>query len=323
MLQSVKVVVVAITIGLLWEFDITRFLRSFQVHTNGVVLISGASSGIGFDVARELGASGWTVLAGVRNEAGATKVGSLPGVTPVYLDVTNDTQITKAVAFAAATAEKQSIKFVGVVNNAGYGDDLPIEFLTRKRMAEVFNSNLFGSVALTAAAMPHLRANKGRVIAVTSFSALTAPPGMQPYVASKAAMRSFFDSLRREVTSFGVSVSIVEPGCIKTSFFNDKFFEKDNTHFLSTQEKIILDEVYTEMESIREDTIRRCAKHGDEPSVSTTPDIVHALTHASPHLHYYPGSFNKLPSWLLMLLTQLPSAVVDITMAEKFPSWIP
>jgi len=190
---------------------------------------------------------------------------------------------------------------MGLVNNAGLGHDLPIEYLTREQITFVYDVNVVGTMRLTAAALPALRASKGRVISVGSVGGRVAAPGLQPYVGTKAALESFSDSLRREVGPLGVSVSQVDPGCIDTNFFDAHFKEKDNMKRLSKERYT----VYSGWLDKREDTLTRCANTAEPTATSTTPALIHALTSPHPRTRYYPGSWNYIPASVLVF--QVPT----------------
>jgi NAD(P)-dependent dehydrogenase (short-subunit alcohol dehydrogenase family) len=301
--------------------DPIRFTRNMTTHTAGVVVISGSSSGIGLDLAKALvSAEHFVVIAGVRDlDCKGAKELATVGAIPVLLDVRDDAQIEAAVELATTTAADLGVEFMGLVNNAGLGHDLPIEYLTREQITFVYDVNVVGTMRLTAAALPALRASKGRVISVGSVGGRVAAPGLQPYVGTKAALESFSDSLRREVGPLGVSVSQVDPGCIDTNFFDAHFKEKDNMKRLSKERYA----VYSGWLDKREDTLTRCANTAEPTATSTTPALIHALTSPHPRTRYYPGSWNYIPASVLVFQAWiLPDLIQDALMAAPIPGWM-
>ena len=167
------------------------------------VLVTGASTGIGEACAVRLAARGWRVWAGVR------RAGDAPaGTEEVQLDVTDEEQI-RSVSDAIGELH-------GLVNNAGIALAAPLEFIPVQELRRQLDVNLVGAVAVTQAFLPQLRASRGRIVFVGSIAGRSALPFLGAYAASKHAMEAIADSLRLEVAPFGIGVSIVEPGTIRT-----------------------------------------------------------------------------------------------------------
>jgi NAD(P)-dependent dehydrogenase (short-subunit alcohol dehydrogenase family) len=167
------------------------------------VLITGASSGIGAACAERLARSGWRVLAGVRHEGDAPE-----GTEELLLDVTDDAQIQAA---------SESVgELHGLVNNAGIALAGPLEFVPLDEFRKQLEVNIIGQVAVTQAFLPALRRGRGRVIFIGSISGKSALPFLAPYSASKHALEAIADSLRVELAPWGIGVTIVEPGTVKT-----------------------------------------------------------------------------------------------------------
>jgi NAD(P)-dependent dehydrogenase (short-subunit alcohol dehydrogenase family) len=166
-------------------------------------LVTGASSGIGKACALRLVSSGWRVLAGVRRAGDAPK-----GTQEVLLDVTNPEHVR--------AASERVDELQGLVNNAGIALSVPLEFIPLDELRRQFEVNVFGQVAVTQALLPQLRRARGRIVFVGSIAGKSALPFLGPYAASKHALEAIADSLRVELQPFGVGVSIVEPGTIKT-----------------------------------------------------------------------------------------------------------
>ena len=166
-------------------------------------LVTGASSGIGAACAVRLAGAGWHVLAGVR------RAGDAPTDTEeILLDVTDEVQVR-------AAAERVG-ELHGLVNNAGIALAVPLEFIPLQELRRQFEVNVFGQVAVTQAFLPHLRRSRGRIVFIGSIAGQSALPFLGPYAASKHALEAVADTLRLELRPFGVDVSLVQPGTIKT-----------------------------------------------------------------------------------------------------------
>jgi NAD(P)-dependent dehydrogenase (short-subunit alcohol dehydrogenase family) len=166
-------------------------------------LVTGASSGIGAACASRLTSAGWQVFAGVRRAGDAPR-----GTKEVLLDVTSEEQIR--------AAAKRIEELDGLVNNAGIAIAMPLEFIPLHELRRQLEVNVIGQVAVTQAFLPHLRRSHGRVVFVGSIAGKSALPFLGAYAASKHALEALADSLRIELRPFGVAVSLVEPGTIKT-----------------------------------------------------------------------------------------------------------
>jgi len=166
-------------------------------------LVTGASSGIGAACAARLVASGWRVFAGVRS-AGAAPRGS----EEILLDVTRDDEIARA-------AERID-ELDALVNNAGIAIAIPLEFIPIEELKRQLEVNVIGQVAVTQAFLPHLRRSRGRVVFVGSIAGRSALPFLGAYAASKHALEALADTWRVELRPFGIEVSLIEPGTIRT-----------------------------------------------------------------------------------------------------------
>jgi NAD(P)-dependent dehydrogenase (short-subunit alcohol dehydrogenase family) len=179
--------------------------------TNGrrLVIVTGASSGIGEAIALHLREGGFSVLAGVRRDEDAERLRTR-GLTPIRLDVTDPEQL------AAARAEVGDRPLAGLVNNAGILRGGPLEFVPIDDLRRQLEVNVIGQVAVTQAFIGGLRAGRGRIVNVGSISGRLASPMIGPYVAAKFALEGLTDTLRRELALQGIEVIMIEPGGVKT-----------------------------------------------------------------------------------------------------------
>jgi NAD(P)-dependent dehydrogenase (short-subunit alcohol dehydrogenase family) len=181
--------------------------------------ITGASRGIGADIARAALAAGDRVVATGRD---AAKVAQTYDAGPdrllaVALDVTDNAQVVAGVA--AATAHFGSIDVL--VNNAGYGQFGPFEENTAADVERQFATNVFGVFNVTRAVLPVMREHRtGHIFNISSIAGVRGGIGGSLYCASKFALEGFSESLSQEVAPFGVTVTIIQPGFFRTDFLD-------------------------------------------------------------------------------------------------------
>ncbi len=181
--------------------------------TNGTVVVTGASTGIGAATCRHLAGLGFDVLAGVRREEDAALVESWSTrIRAQRLDVTDPDQVAALVT--AVTTAPGPLR--ALVNNAGVAVVGPVEALTVEDWREQLEVNVLGQVAVTRTLLPRLIDNQGRIVMMSSVGGRVAGPLFGPYSASKFAIEAVTDVLRREVGSLGVRVVAIEPGAIAT-----------------------------------------------------------------------------------------------------------
>ncbi|WP_221329602.1 SDR family oxidoreductase [Actinoplanes sp. L3-i22] len=176
-----------------------------------LVVVTGASTGMGAATARELARQGFHVLAGVRRDRDADALRG-DGVEPVILDITE----TARVEALAARVDADPRPLRAVVNNAGIQVNAPVEALPLAEWRRVFEVNLFGHIAVTQALLPALLRSGGRVLNISSIGGKAAMPTYGAYAGAKFALEAVSDALRREVEPLGVRVIVLEPGGVRT-----------------------------------------------------------------------------------------------------------
>lgn len=175
------------------------------------VLITGASSGYGLETARHFHAQGWNVIATMR----APREGLLPASERIRL---LPLDVTRADSIAAAIDEAGPIDVL--VNNAGIGVVGAFEATPMAHVRSIFETNTFGVMAMTQAAIPQMRERRsGVIVNVTSSVTLAPMPLAAAYTASKQAIEGFTGSLAHELAAFGVRAKLVEPGYAPTTRF--------------------------------------------------------------------------------------------------------
>jgi len=179
------------------------------------VLISGASTGIGYALSLELDRHGYQVFAGVRNpnDAEALRNQASPQLSPVMLDVTLPETISNTYR---EINDQTGGKLFCLINNAGISLGGAMEFISIQDFRQQMEVNLVGQLALTQACLPMLRMDSGRVIFISSTNGRLATPFNGPYSISKAALISMADALRLELAPWGISVSVFLVGSVQT-----------------------------------------------------------------------------------------------------------
>lgn len=209
------------------------------------VVITGTSSGIGYDAARELIANDYKVFGSVRKAADGERVQGELGeqFTPLLFDVTEQ----KAVKAAAAQV-KEAIGhhgLAGLVNNAGMAMPGPLMHLPLDDFRYQLEVNVVGMLAVIQAFLPLLGARKdapqpGRIVNISSVSGRIAYPFIGPYAASKHALEALSDALRRELMIYGIDVIVVAPASVQTPIW-DKAGELDAGVYADTDYASILE----------------------------------------------------------------------------------
>ena len=175
-----------------------------------VALVTGASSGIGEEIARLLAGDGFTVYAVARRLEPMRKLADL-GVRIFAMDITDDAAVTAAVEKIIAETGRIDV----LVNNAGYGSYGSVEEVPLDEARRQFEVNVFGLARLIQLVLPHMRAQRsGRIINISSIGGKIYEPLGGWYHATKFAVEGLSDSLRIELRPFGIDVVLVEPGPI-------------------------------------------------------------------------------------------------------------
>lgn len=261
-------------------------------------LITGAKQGIGWAAAQRLADAGWDVYAGVRDDASMQRIRrAYERIIPVLLDVTNPEHL-------AALDHTLPPHLDAVVNNAGWALLGPVEALTAEDMRRQFEVNLLGSVAVTQAVLPRLRASHGRIVFVSSTGGRSAVPMEGAYCSSKFAIEGIADALRVELRPWGIRVIIVEPGPTNTETWQGvETMIDDMEGRLSPAHR----ELYARHVTGLRQNIQRFASVAAPPELAGRV-IEQALTAKHPRPRYLVGS----PARMIMTMNAiLPTRVGD------------
>jgi len=258
------------------------------------VLITGSSSGIGKETAREFSRRGWNVAASMRSPETEKDLQTVQGVVLVRLDVTDRASIAQAVGqvlsrFGAIDA---------VVNNAGYALVGPFELATPEQIERQFATNVLGLMSVTRSLLPHFRERqRGTIVNIASMAGRISFPFFSLYHATKWAVEGFSESLQHELQPFNIRVKIVEPGIIDTDFYSRS---ADNAATGPT-------EAYAGYLTEGPGKIQATGTHGSKPN-KVAQVVYEAATDGSGRLRYPVGIDAKA---LLALRRLLPDAVFN------------
>src|SRR5438067_10552565 len=182
-----------------------------------VWLVTGSGSGLGRNIAEAVLESGDRLVATARDPRRLDDLVNKFGerVRAVSLDVADESAAQAAVQVALDAFGRLDV----VVNNAGFGDIAPFEQLSAERFKAVIDTNFYGVVNVTRAAVPHMRKQRsGCILQISSVGGRLTRPGSTPYHAAKWAVGGFTESLAQELSPFGVKVCALEPGGMRTNW---------------------------------------------------------------------------------------------------------
>jgi NAD(P)-dependent dehydrogenase (short-subunit alcohol dehydrogenase family) len=256
-----------------------------RIDRKELIVVTGASTGIGAATVKELAHRGFHVLAGVRREADADVLRGLnaEGIEPCILDITVESDVT-AIADRVAR-DPQSRPLRALVNNAGIAINAPVEALPIAHWRHQFEVNLFGHIAMTQALLPDLIRSSGTVLNISSVGGKVALPTYGAYAGSKFALEAVSDALRREVSAAGIKVVVVEPGAVKTEIAE---------RGIATSEKLKADMTVGQLSRYGEvmDAVMAQARSFNETGVSAEAAaavIARAATASRPRTRYTVG----------------------------------
>lgn len=240
---------------------------------NKIVLVTGASSGIGLAIATFLAKKGYTVYGGSRSAP------SNNTFNVVKLDVTSDESVREAVQLILDKHGRIDV----LVNNAGIGSAGAVEKTPIEDVKKSFDVNLFGVLRITQLVLPYMRAQKyGRIINMSTIGSTIGLPFRAFYSASKGAMDLMTESLRLEVDKFGIQACTIHPGEVKTDIANHRV--------VSINYK---EEIYGKTFKTAFESLDKSVDHGKKPEIFG-PLVEKIINSRKVKRNYYVGSFNEL-----------------------------
>lgn len=309
-----NVVVLSTTAAALAVVFQVVFQPTYRTFADGGIMVTGASSGIGEHAAATLSEMGYTVFAGVRKQKDADRLKkTYPSMHPVICDVGNLDSIAAAAVTVEATLGKMKLPLVGLVNNAGVQKDLPVELQRPEADRFNFEVNVFGVLDTTRAFLPQLRktGDGARIVNTGSMAGVAAAPGSASYSASKFAVEGLTDALRMEVAPFGISVSLLQPGYIRSKM-GAKQHQDTTTHYgVSEEQYKLYQHVFDGF--LAKDRKLASSELALPPAETSTPAIVDAITAAQPKCRYQVAMIDDFPAWLVAIVKNImPDRVMDV-----------
>jgi NAD(P)-dependent dehydrogenase (short-subunit alcohol dehydrogenase family) len=248
------------------------------------VLITGSSTGLGLQTAIYLAERGFKVYASMRNLARRQALDKEAARRNVALEVVQlDINDRESIARAVETVVAESGGLYGLVNNAGIGLRGFFEDQSEDEIRRVFEANVFGTMAVTRTALPHMRAaRRGRVIIITSVGGRIGSLAVSTYCATKFAQEGFGESLAQEVAPFGIYVSLVAPAIIRTERWGS-----NRGIARGSQDP---DSPYAAWFQAEERLANGLVETSPTRPVHVAKAVYHALSARRPRLHYMVGS---------------------------------
>ncbi len=245
-----------------------------------VALVTGSSSGIGYETALSLARKGYKTYASMRDTSKGAKILDIAKkenleLKVIQLDVDDDSSIDSAVDVILKEDDTIDV----LVNNAGYGLFGCVEDITITDLKKQFQTNFFGIVTLIQKIAPIMRRNKsGTIVNVSSVAGRIGFPGSPAYISSKFALEGLSECMRYELGQFGIKTIIIEPGVIKTNFMSSMKMSQPKK-----------DSPYTDLTNQVISGIKMMAELGTEPS-EVAKVITKAIAEPDPLPRYVVGN---------------------------------
>jgi NAD(P)-dependent dehydrogenase (short-subunit alcohol dehydrogenase family) len=251
-----------------------------------IAVVTGSSSGIGFETALLLARSGFHTYATMRNLEKSKNITEIANTEKlplqvVQLDVNDDISVKNAIDKIVAAAENKRIDVL--VNNAGYGLFGPLEDISIEEIKAQFETNFFGAIRVTQQVLPVMRKQNsgGTIVNVSSVGGRIGIPVLSAYQSTKFALEGLSESMSYELEPFGIRVVIIEPGFIRTNIINsstsaEKALDPKSPYFP------LMQKVKNHFKSMMENA-------SSSPPEEVAKVILQAITSENPQLRYTVG----------------------------------
>ncbi|XP_004601678.2 retinol dehydrogenase 16-like [Sorex araneus] len=292
-------------------YHLVRWYRERQVVSqlrDKYVFITGCDSGFGNLLARQLDLLGLRVLAACLTETGAEslKAKTSDRLDTVILDVTKSESIAAATQWVKERTGDTGLW--GLVNNAGISvPTAPNEWLTKQDFMKILDVNLLGVIEVTLSLLPLLRKARGRVVNVSSILGRLSIFG-GGYCISKYGIEAFSDSLRREVSFFGIKVAVIEPGFFKTTVSNSEVITKALQNAWNQCSPEVKDIYGNNYLASSYKSLEKLLSNLCEDLTLVTDCMEHALISCHPRTRYSAGWDAK---FIYIPLSYMPTFLVD------------
>ena len=246
-----------------------------------VTIVTGCSSGIGHEISLILARNGFTTYATMRNLQKGSDLKSIAEdeKLPLHfaqLDVTDENSVKKAIQTVYDEAGRIDI----LVNNAGYGLTGAFEDLSLDEIKAQYETNVFGLIRTTQSVLPIMRKQRsGLIVNISSGAGRFGFPTGSAYVSTKFAVEGLTESMSYELEPFGIKVILIEPGVIKTNFFNSSVLAKKSQDPNSP---------YATLMKGMEDSVDKMMENASTPQY-VAEVVLHAVTNENPKLRYLAG----------------------------------
>jgi NAD(P)-dependent dehydrogenase (short-subunit alcohol dehydrogenase family) len=270
------------------------------------ILITGCSSGIGLDAARTLKARGWRVLATARKSDDLERLRRVEGLEALPLELADPASVATC---AVAALEATGGQLDAIFNNAAFGQPGAVEDLTPAVLRQQFEVNVIGTHDLTRRIIPAMRRRgAGRIVQCSSILGFVAAPYRGAYCASKHALEALTTSMRLELETTGIKVSLIEPGPIRSRFVDHAI-----VHFTNN--------IDIENSAHRERYLMRLEgmKAGGQSVFKMEPEavtkrLIHALESKRPRRQYYV----TIPTYLAAIFRRTLPVAASEYFSKKF-----
>jgi len=246
-----------------------------------VAVVTGSSSGIGYETVLALARNGFTTFATIRNLGKAGQIESVASkeklpIHVVLLDVTDDASVQNAIQEVMKKAGRIDV----MVNNAAYGLTGAFEDLSIEEIKTQYETNFYGVIRVTQAILPIMRKQgSGRIVNISSGAGRFGYPGGSAYVSTKFALEGLSESMAYELEPFGIKVVLVEPGVIRTNFGSSMILAKRAQNPSSP---------YSQMMQRMGASFEQLQKNASDPDLVANI-VLQAVTSQNPELRYLAG----------------------------------
>ena len=264
------------------------------------ILITGCSSGIGYDAAKTLQERGWRVFASCRSQKDVDRLNA-EGLNSLVLDLASSESVGRAVE---SVLEQTGGELGAVFNNGAFASPGLVEDLSREALQDIFNTNVFGQIELTNLLLPTMRRQgHGRVVMCSSVLGFAYATFRGAYISSKYALEGITDTLRLELLSENIDVVLIEPGPIKTAIransipHFERWIDVERSAKSELYETVFKPRLYDT--TTKKDTF-------ELPPSAVTNKLIHALENPRPKPRYYV----TVPTYLAGILKRFTSTRV-------------